>query len=104
MLRSRPDVAKRWSPYEVARRYLTIMRIAKCMSDDLPLPDEKRIEQAVRNKKRIQQMRRRLSNISWFMGILCENIAAVPIRKMNAQAGFSRPASSAVNVPIPTAC
>ena len=75
MLRSRPDVAKRWSPHEVARRYLTIMRIAKCMSDDLPLPNEKRIEQAVRNKKRIQQMRRRLSNISWFMGILCENIA-----------------------------
>ncbi len=42
---------RRWSPYEVARRYLTIMRIAKCMSDDLPLPNEKRIQQAVRNKK-----------------------------------------------------
>ncbi len=104
MLRSRPDVARRWSPHEVARRYLTIMRIAKCMSDDLPLPHEKRIEQAVRNKKRIQQMRRRLSNISWFMGILCENIARAPIRKMNAQAGFLRRASSAVNVPILAAC
>ncbi len=83
MLRSRPDVARRWSAYEVARRYLTIMRIAKCMSDDLPLPNEQRIEQAMRNKKRIQQMRRRLSKISWFMGILCENIA----RRANKEDG-----------------
>ncbi len=51
------------------------------MSDDLPLPHEKRIEQALCNKKRIQQMRRRLSNISWFMRILCENIA----RRANAE-------------------
>ena len=83
MLRSRPDVARRWSAYEVARRYLTATRIAKCMTDELPLPHEKLIEQAMRNKKRIQQMRRRLSKISWFMGILCENIA----RRANAEDG-----------------
>ncbi len=75
MLRSRPDVARRWSPHEVARRYLTAMKIAKCMSDELPQVSDKRIEQVVRDKKRIKQLRRRLSNISWFMGILCENIA-----------------------------
>ena len=104
MLRSRPDVARRWSPHEVARRYLTAMKIAKCMSDELPQVSDKRIEQVVRDKKRIKQLRRRLSNISWFMGILCENIARRANQETTALAGSSSLASSAGNVSVSPAC
>ncbi len=100
MLRSRPDVARRWSPHEVARRYLTAMKIAKCMSDELPQVSDKRIEQVVRDKKRIKQLRRRLSNISWFMGILCENIDR---RSEIVSAHFRRACSVADSVQSPLA-
>lgn len=45
------------------------------MSDDMPTPDEKQIVKLVKDKKKIAKLRRHLSSISWFMGILCENIA-----------------------------
>ncbi len=41
----------------------------------MPEPDDKRIDKLVGNKKQIEKLRRRLSDISWFMGILLENIA-----------------------------
>jgi hypothetical protein len=83
VLRTRPEIAARLSPREVARRWLTATKLAKCMSDAMPEPDEKRIDKAVRNKKPIARWRRRLSNISWYMGFLCENIA----RRANAEDG-----------------
>ncbi len=75
MLRTRPDIAKRWSRQEVARRWLTITHIAKCMFDGLTQVKEERIEQLARDKKKIQELRICLSSISWFMAILCKNIA-----------------------------
>ncbi len=75
VLRTRPEIAARLRPREVARRWLTITKLAKCMSDEMPEPDEKRIDKLVGNKKQIEKLRRRLSKISWFMGILLENIA-----------------------------
>ncbi len=75
VLRTRPEIAARLRPREVAHRWLTITKLAKCMSDEMPEPDEKRIDKLVGNKKQIEKMRRRLSKISWFMGILLENIA-----------------------------
>ncbi len=75
VLRTLPRVAKRWSPLEVARRWLTITKLAKCMSDAMPTPDRKRVEQLAKNKKEIARLRKRLSCVSWFIGTLCENIA-----------------------------
>ena len=79
MLRTRPELAKRLAPREVARRWLTITKLAKCMTDDMPVPDEKKIDEVVGNKKRIAELRKRLSSISWFMGILLENIAELSV-------------------------
>lgn len=73
--RTRPEIAKPWSPRDVARRWLTITRLAKCMSDELPQPNSKRVNKLVKDKKQIAQLRRRLSSVSWFIGILLENIA-----------------------------
>ena len=81
VLRTLPRVARRWSAQEVARRWLTITKLAKCLSDDLPQPDPHRVEQLAKDKKTIDKLRRRLSNVSWYMGILCENIA----RRANAE-------------------
>mgnify|MGYP001818314127 CR=1 FL=1 len=81
VLRTRPQIARRWSAREVARRWLTITKLAKCLSDDLPEPDEQKVRELARDKKRIGKLRRRLSNVSWFMGVLSENVA----RRANAE-------------------
>jgi hypothetical protein len=75
VLRTLPRVAKRWSAEEVVRRWLTITKLAKCFSDDLPTPNPQQVEKLARDKKLVAKLRRRLSSVSWFMGILCENIA-----------------------------
>jgi REP element-mobilizing transposase RayT len=75
VLKTRPHVASRWSKLEAARRWLTITRLAKCMDDSVPLPNEKRVELLSKDKKKMARIRRRLSSVSWYMGILSENIA-----------------------------
>jgi hypothetical protein len=75
VLRTMPRVAKRWTAEEVVRRWLTITRLAKCFTDDVPAPDPRHVAELARDKKLVAKLRRRLSSISWFMGILCENIA-----------------------------
>ena len=75
VLRTCPRIADRLSSYEVARRWLTITKIAKCQSDAMPVPDPKKVEELAKDKKRIKKLRGRLTDISWFMGILAENIA-----------------------------
>ncbi len=83
VLRSLPRVARRLPPREVVRRWLTITKIAKCFGDELPEPDPKRVEKLARDKQLVRKLRRKLSSISWFMGILSENIA----RRANAEDG-----------------
>jgi hypothetical protein len=85
VLRTRPHVVSRWSKPEAARRWLTITRLAKCMDDSVPLPDEERVELLVKDKKQMARIRRRLSSVSWYMGILNENIA----RRANQEDGTS---------------
>ena len=83
VLRTMPEVARRWSPREVARRWLTATKLAKSFSDAWPEVEEQRIEALICDKPRIEQLRRRLCNVSWFMGLLCENIA----RRANREDG-----------------
>ena len=51
MLRTLPQVAKRLSAREVVRRWLTITKMAKCLSDDLPVPDPKRVEKMAEGQR-----------------------------------------------------
>jgi hypothetical protein len=81
VLRTLPEVARRWSPREVALRWLTATRLAKSFAQGLPQVDAQLIDDLVKDKKRIERLRRRLANVSWFMGFLCENVA----RRANAQ-------------------
>ena len=83
ILQTLPRVAKRWSPREVVRRWLTATKMAKCLTDEVPPPDPQRIERMARDRKRVAKLRRRLSSVSWFMGLLHENIA----QRANAEDG-----------------
>jgi len=69
----------------VARRWFTITKLAKCMTDDMPEPSPAKIQALLKDKKELKRIRRRLSSVSWFMGVLCENIA----RRANRQDGCS---------------
>lgn len=60
---------------------MTLTRLAKCMSDELPVPDAQKYQELLTNKKLIRRARRRLSSISYFMGFFSENIA----RRANAE-------------------
>ena len=85
VLRTMPRVAGRWSREEVVRRWLTATRLAKHMCDGLPTPDPdpKMVEELARDKRKVKKLRKRLCNVSWFMGLLSENIA----RRANQEDG-----------------
>jgi len=82
ILRSRPDVVKKWDNLEVARRWLTLCpRSKKCllvgdMVVRVPIaPKQTQIEALANNKRRIKKIREQLSSISWWMRLLCQKIA-----------------------------
>jgi hypothetical protein len=84
VLRSRPDVVKSWSDEEVARRWLclhpkTLHR--KRRDGDPDEPHETEINIIVNDSARLAQLRQRLSDVSWWMSSLAENIA----RRSNAE-------------------
>ena len=86
LLRSRPDLVQKWSDKEVARRWLNICpgepkKQNKKRKSKGSGPTETEIKELAQDKQRIKKIRKRLSNISWFLGKLKEKIA----RKANAE-------------------
>jgi REP element-mobilizing transposase RayT len=71
-LRNRPDIVSTWSDQEVVRRWLKICP-GYCQAhvdfhEYLPTPPtEEDIARELKNKKRVKELRRRLSDISTFM-------------------------------------
>jgi hypothetical protein len=84
VVRNRPDVAAAWEDQEVARRWLRIFP-RRSPIDGTPMaePEETDIQAIVRNGRRVEQLRGRLSDISWFMRALNEWIA----RRANREDG-----------------
>jgi REP element-mobilizing transposase RayT len=82
LLRNRPDVVDRWSDTEVVIRWLQITKL-KISGDILPaIPKEVRIEEELaKGAEHLLRLRNRLSDISWFMAALSENIS----RRINAE-------------------
>ncbi len=75
VLRSRPDVVETWSDSEVARRWLSLCPPRKG-AGGLPLePNETELNLICNNPQRVVQIRSRLSDVSWWMRLLCQNIA-----------------------------
>ncbi|TWT94953.1 transposase [Neorhodopirellula pilleata] len=74
ILRNRPDVCAHWSDEEVAIRWLRVFP-GRRMEEHLAEPTENDVKTLARDKERLAEVRRRLSDVSWFMRALSEPIA-----------------------------
>lgn len=75
VLRSRPDVVATWSDKEAARRWLKLFppkRLVERVSAD---PTDEELKMITANAERLAEIRRRLSDVSWWMRCTAENIA-----------------------------
>ncbi len=75
ILRSRPDIVETWSNEEVAWRWLMLCPKRKRKDGSPCEPKENEINAIVNNAKLLAQLRLRLSDISWWMRLVCQRIA-----------------------------
>ncbi len=75
VLRARPDVVQEWNSEEVARRWLMLCPERRDENRRPMEPTEFEINRLVNNKEKLASVRSRLSDISWWMRLLCQNIA-----------------------------
>lgn len=84
ILRNRPDVVATWTDRQVAERWLKLFP-GRRLDEHLGQPTENDIATLQRDKDRLEIIRTRLSDISWFMRSACEPIA----RLANKQDGVT---------------
>jgi hypothetical protein len=75
VLRSRPDVVAEWDDTEVARRWLMLCPLRRDEHRQPLEPTEEELNSIRKDKDKLQQVRARLSDISWWMRLLSQNIA-----------------------------
>ncbi len=75
VLRSRPDVVATWSDDEVARRWLRLYPGRRLEDDSTHNVTDAELEVITGNAERLAEVRRRLSDVSWWMRCTAENIA-----------------------------
>ena len=74
-LRARPDIVQQMDDAEVARRWLMLCPARRGKNRQPLEPTEFEMNRVVNDKKRVEELRRRLSDISWWMRLLCQHIA-----------------------------
>lgn len=74
VIRSRPDVVALWDDTEVARRWLMLCPKRKRPDKQPAEPNEAELNAIRNDPQRVQQIRWRLSDISWWMRLLCQKI------------------------------
>ena len=75
ILRSRPDVVAEWDDTEVARRWLMLCPIRKTPDGKAEEPNEPELNGIRNDPDKLKTIRRRLSDISWWMRLMCQRIA-----------------------------
>ncbi len=75
VLRSRPDVVSTWDDTEVARRWLMICPARKGTDGFALEPNEAELNSIRTDPDKLKMIRLRLSDISWWMRLLCQKIA-----------------------------
>jgi len=75
VLRSRPDVVREWSDRDVAVRWLRLFPGRRETNGQLAAPDEHEVAMITGDTDRVTELRSRLSDMSWWMRCLAENIA-----------------------------
>ena len=81
VLRNRPDVVATWPDEEVAQRWRMLCPLRKQPDGTPQTPTQDEILSIVRDPNRVQELRTRLSHISWFMKMVSERVA----RRANAE-------------------
>ncbi len=74
ILRSRPDVVAAWDDAEVARRWLMLCPKRKTADNRPEEPRESELDTIRQDPARLQEIRLRLSDISWWMRLLSQKI------------------------------
>ena len=75
ILRSRPDAVAAWDDTEVARRWRLLCPLRKQEDGSAAEPSECELNSIRNDPDRLAQIRSRLSDISWWMRLLCQTIA-----------------------------
>jgi hypothetical protein len=88
ILRTRPDMVASWSDLEVATRCLTLFPHYNRKEDKVEPPSDMQISALANDPKRIAELRKRLSSLSWFMGRLNEFIARAANKEDNVKGRF----------------
>ena len=87
VLRTRPDIVNVWSDEEVATRWLRLFP-GKRLEDYLGEPTKQQIAKELSDAKRMIELRKRLSSISWFMRAVSEPIARKANKEDNCTGRF----------------
>jgi REP element-mobilizing transposase RayT len=76
IVRNRPDVAAKWSPEQIARKWLQLCPPYKPGTREVAeTPSQADLDAILNNPTRVEQLRLRLSNPSWLMRFLTESLA-----------------------------
>lgn len=75
VLRSRPDVVATWADDDVARRWLKLFPKHRLKDGSADEASDEEIKMIVGQPERLAEVRRRLSDVSWWMRCTAENIA-----------------------------
>ena len=74
ILRSRPDVVSAWDDAEVARRWLLLCPLRKNGEGFAEEPNQMELNTILNDPQRLETVRLRLSDIAWWMRLLCQHI------------------------------
>ena len=83
VLRTRPELTKTYDDDEVLRRWWIVARLKRTRNESIPPPTEEQLERERLRHTDLDSLRRRLSDVSWFMATLCEHLA----RRFNHESG-----------------
>lgn len=75
ILRSRPDVVETWNDSEVAWRWLMLCPKRKGQNGQALEPTDVELNSILTDPDMLRMIRSRLSDISWWMRLLCQKIA-----------------------------
>ena len=76
VLRSRPDVVQTWDDTEVARRWLRLCPPRKAAGGEPAEPTEAELNSIRTDPVKLKMIRLRLSDMSWWMRLLCQHIGS----------------------------
>jgi REP element-mobilizing transposase RayT len=88
IIRTDPDRVANWTDEDIARRWLTIFPSTGASGSDPQKISATAFNMLVMNKKRIKEIRGRLSSVSWFMRCLNEYIARLANKEDDCKGRF----------------